>query len=115
MAEAPKFRSYDEFFEFYLRQHSDAGNRRLHATGMILGLAVAVAAFVLHHPWYALLWVPLGYGLAWTGHFLLEKNTPATFGHPLWAFLSDFRMLALMLTGRLGTRAQATGNSPNRQ
>ena len=109
MAEPPKFRSYDEFFDFYLRQHSAAGNRRMHAIGMMLGFAVAIGAFITHHYWYALLWIPLGYGFAWTGHFLLEKNTPATFGHPLWSFLSDFRMLGLMLSRRL--QARISGHS----
>ena len=98
------FRSYDEFFAFYLEQHGDAGNRWMHAIGTSLGLVVAVLAFAKHHPWYALLWIPLGYGFAWTGHFLLEKNTPATFGHPFWSLISDFRMLGLMVTGRLGSR-----------
>jgi hypothetical protein len=112
MAEPPKFRSYEEFFDFYLRQHSDPGNRRLHAIGTLLGMAVAIGAFVTHHPWYALLWIPLGYGCAWTGHFLLEKNTPATFGHPFWSFISDFRMLGLMLTGRLKARTSASGSRP---
>jgi hypothetical protein len=107
MTETRTFRSYDEFFAFYLRQHSDAGNRWMHAIGTSLGLAVAVVAFATHHPWYALLWIPLGYGFAWTGHFLLEKNTPATFGHPFWSFISDFRMLGLMITGRLSSRLRA--------
>ncbi|HEX6881481.1 MAG TPA: DUF962 domain-containing protein [Terriglobales bacterium] len=98
---APQFRSYEEFFAFYVRQHSSFSNRVMHALGTTLGIAVAVAAFVLGHPWYALLWIPVAYGFAWTGHFLLEKNTPATFGHPLWSFISDFRMLFLMITGRL--------------
>jgi hypothetical protein len=66
-----------------------------------LGLIVAIVAFATHHPWYALLWIPLGYGFAWAGHFLMEKNTPATLGHPFWSFISDFRVLGLMLTGRL--------------
>jgi hypothetical protein len=106
-----KFCSYDDFFAFYLEQHRDAGNRRLHAIGTLLGLMVAITAFVTHHPWFALLWIPLGYGFAWTGHFLLEKNTPATFGHPVWSFLSDFRMLGLMLTGRLSSRMKASQKS----
>ena len=107
MTEPRTFRSYDEFFAFYLQQHSDAGNRWMHAIGTSLGLVVAIVAFATHHPWYALLWIPLGYGFAWTGHFLLEKNTPATFGHPFWSFISDFRLLALMVTGRLGSRMRA--------
>jgi hypothetical protein len=106
-----KFCSYDDFFAFYLEQHRDAGNRRLHAIGTLLGLMVAITAFVTHHPWFALLWIPLGYGFAWTGHFLLEKNTPATLGHPVWSFLSDFRMLGLMLTGRLSSRMKASQKS----
>ena len=57
-------------------------NRLMHAAGTTLGIATAIAAFVMGHPWFALLWIPVAYGFAWTGHFLLEKNTPATFGHP---------------------------------
>ena len=107
MPEPPTFRSYEEFFSFYLEQHRRPGNRWMHAIGTALGLVVAVVAFVTHHPWYALLWIPLGYGFAWIGHFLLEKNTPATFGHPFWSFISDFRMLGLMLTGRLASHPKA--------
>lgn len=98
---AGKFQSYDDFFAFYVQQHSHPGNRLLHALGTALGLAVLIGAFALGYPWFALLWLPVGYSLAWAGHFLIEGNRPATFGHPWWSFLSDFRMLALMLTGRL--------------
>lgn len=97
-----QLQSYEEFFAFYVLQHSCLSNRLMHAAGTTLGLATAIAAFALGHPWLALLWIPVAYGFAWTGHFLLEKNTPATFGHPVWAFISDFRMLFLMATGRLG-------------
>jgi hypothetical protein len=97
----PQFQTYDEFFLFYLRQHSSPGNRALHALGTAAGLAIAIAALVLHHPWFALLWIPVGYAFAWIGHLAIEGNHPATWGHPWWSFISDFRMVALMLTGRL--------------
>ena len=95
------FNNYDEFFCFYLQQHRNRSNRLLHAAGTAIGLLTVIVALVLRHPWWASLWLPIAYGCAWTGHLLLEKNKPATFGHPLWSFISDFRMLWLMVTGRL--------------
>ena len=51
-------------------------------------------------------WAPLlfvaGYALAWTGHFFVEHNTPATWGYVRWSFLAEFKMFALALTGRMG-------------
>jgi len=100
----PRFASYDEFFTFYLQEHSNARNRMMHAAGTVLGLCTVIVPFVLGHPWYALLWPVVAYGFAWTGHLLIEGNKPATFGHPFWSFISDFRMLGLMLTGKLEAR-----------
>jgi hypothetical protein len=103
-----RFASYEEFFAFYLREHSHPRNRMMHAAGTLLGLVTLVVPFALRHPWYALLWPIVAYGFAWTGHFLIEGNRPATFGHPFWSFISDFRMLGLMLTGKLNNRLQGT-------
>ena len=80
----------------------------LHAAGTLLGLGTLLVPIIIGHPWYALLWPVVAYGFAWTGHFLIEGNKPATFGHPFWSFISDFRMLGLMLTGRLNNRLQGT-------
>ena len=107
MAEQQRFANYEEFFDFYLDQHSDPRNRIMHACGTSLGILTVIVAFALGHPWWALLWIPIAYGFAWTGHFLLEGTTPATFGHPFWSFISDFRMLWLMLTGRLASRRRS--------
>ncbi len=49
----------------------------------------------------------VSYAFAWTGHFLIEGNKPATFGHPFWSFISDFKMLGLMATGKLKARMEA--------
>jgi hypothetical protein len=35
------------------------------------------------------------------GHFGFEKNKPASFKYPLWSFAADWKMWALMLTGRM--------------
>jgi hypothetical protein len=102
----PRFSSYEEFFAFYLREHSHPRNRVLHAVGTLLGVCTVAVPIALHHPWYALLWPAVSYGFAWTGHFLIEGNRPATFGHPLWSFMGDFHMLGLMLIGKLRERLE---------
>ena len=98
---APHFADYNEFFVYYVQQHSKRMNRILHACGTMLGMLILVVMLAIGRPWLALLWLPVSYGIAWAGHFLIEGNRPATFSHPWWSFISDFRMLALMLTGRL--------------
>ena len=45
--------------------------------------------------------VAFAYACAWTGHFGLEKNRPATFEYPLWSFVSDLRMWSHMIRGQL--------------
>ena len=42
-----------------------------------------------------------GYAFAWVAHFLIEKNKPATFEYPLWSFLGDYKMIAMMLSGKI--------------
>jgi hypothetical protein len=95
-----EFRNYDEFWPFYVSQHSKAATRRWHFVGtsaviVCIILAVAVnARFLLLAP-------VIAYGLAWFSHFFIEGNKPATFGHPLWSLRADFHMFGLMLTGRM--------------
>ena len=110
-----QFTSYEEFFTFYLGEHSDPRNRAMHAAGTVLGLGTLIVPFAIGRPWYALLWPLVAYGFAWTGHFLIEGNKPATFGHPFWSFISDFRMLGLMLTGRLKARMAANVTAAERR
>jgi hypothetical protein len=96
-----EFKSFSEFWPFYLAEHSDPRNRRLHFFGTVGTFVFLALAFVLSDPWW-LLGMPLcGYGFAWVGHFRIEKNRPATFLHPLWSLRGDYKMFFLMLTGRL--------------
>jgi len=46
-----------------------------------------------------LIFIPLaGYGFAWVGHFVFEKNKPATFQYPLYSLMGDFVMFWDILT-----------------
>ncbi len=102
-----QFSSLDEFWPFYLAQHLNPTNRRLHFAGTTLGLSMTAAALVLRAP--VLLFAALAgaYGLAWIGHFFFERNTPATFRRPLLSLRADFRMYALMWRGRLDEEIRA--------
>ena len=42
-----------------------------------------------------------GYACAWIGHFIFERNKPASFKQPVYSFISDWRMFADVLRGRL--------------
>ena len=98
---AQRFASFHDFYPFYLREHSSRVSRRLHVIGSLLALMLALAALVMQE--WVLLWgVPVaGYAFAWIGHFVFEKNQPATFRHPLYSLRGDFTMLRDVLIGRI--------------
>lgn len=98
-----EFSSFEDFWPYYLSEHSKSGTRALHAIGTTAGLACAV--FLLAKGKYRILPLALipGYGAAWMGHYLIERNRPATFKHPLWSFVGDYRMLWRMMSGKIGS------------
>ncbi|HEX8512859.1 MAG TPA: DUF962 domain-containing protein [Allosphingosinicella sp.] len=107
-----RYRSFGDFWPHYLREHSRAATRRLHYTGTGLVLAFAAAA-AASGDWRLVAAVPLaGYGFAWFSHVAVERNRPATFTHPLWSLVADFRMAWLWATGRLGSELVKAGVEP---
>lgn len=101
--------TYEQFWLRYLRAHAQPMTRAIHYAGSLLALG-AIALAVGLGDWRWLIAAPvIGYGFAWGAHFGVEGNRPETFGHPLWSIVSDYRMLGLFLTGRLGPHLARAG------
>ena len=99
-ASVPMIRSFHDFWPYYVRAHSKARTRILHAVGSVLAILSVALAFSFNL-WFLLAAPLVGYTFAWYAHFFVEHNKPATFGHPFYSLAADYRMLFLMMAGRM--------------
>lgn len=97
-----RFGSFEEFFPWYVGQHSKRATRWFHFAGTHLGAAIALTGIAARRPAQVAAFPVVSYSVAWFSHFVIEKNNPATFGHPLWSLRGDLRMMAMMWRGRDG-------------
>ena len=65
-----RIKTFAEFYQYYLTEHSKTGTRIFHFIGTFLVF------------------------------FVIEKNKPATFRYPLWSLISDFRLFFELLIGK---------------
>ncbi len=91
----------EKFWLFYLSQHTHPTSRRLHFLGTGLTFVFLGLAIVSQNAWFLLGMPVCGYAFAWIGHFVFEKNRPATFKYPFQSLYSDYKMFFLTLTGRM--------------
>lgn len=102
------FKTFKDFYPYYLQEHQQPLCRALHYCGSTLVLLILAYA-VFSAEWYWLWLTPFaGYGFAWVGHFFVERNKPATFRYPVYSLLGDWVMYAEFLTGRLRPRLIAS-------
>lgn len=101
MTKAESYRTFREFYPFYLSEHKNPTSRKLHFLGTTIGVALLVAAILTLNTWLVLLALVQGYAFAWVGHFFFEHNKPATFQYPRFSLMGDWRMWWEMLTGKV--------------
>jgi hypothetical protein len=92
--------TFEQFWKYYLSEHSKNGTRILHFIGTGVALLALMAGIVLFRPMLAIIGVAAGYALASSAHFLIEGNWPVL-RHPIWSIRADLLMLGLWLSGRL--------------
>src|SRR5690606_3075220 len=81
--------NYHEFYHFYLTEHRHMVSRRLHVAGSSIGLCCFTQAIRQGKPRYFAYGLLSGYACAWIGHFIFERNKPASFKQPVYSFISD--------------------------
>ncbi len=89
------------FYPYYLSQHQNGVCRALHLIGTLLVTLLFWFGALTSNLWVWLALPVIGYGPAWLGHYVFEKNKPATFGHPGMSLLCDWLMAKDMLIGRV--------------
>ncbi|MDF3836095.1 DUF962 domain-containing protein [Cupriavidus basilensis] len=96
-----EFENFAAFYPFYLNEHRDRTCRRLHFAGSTVALLCLLALLLSGNWWWLAAAVVSGYAFAWVGHFVFEKNRPATFRHPLYSLMGDWVMYGDIWRGRI--------------
>jgi len=92
---------FSDFYPYYLSEHQNRICRRLHFIGSLVVIGLLLRALITLNPWYVLGALLAGYGFAWIGHFVFEKNRPATFKYPFYSFAGDWVMFKDILVGKI--------------
>lgn len=96
-----EFKTFSDFYPFYLREHTNMTCRKLHFIGTCGVLALLILFFFTGNL-TVLVFIPFfAYGFAWFGHLIFEKNRPSTFKYPFFTLLGDFRFFWDILTGKV--------------
>ena len=95
-----RYRSFGDFYPFYLSEHSNKVSRRLHFTGTSIAVALLITAAITQRWWLIAVALVQGYAFAWVGHYFFERNKPATFRYPAFSLMGDWRLWWDILNGR---------------
>jgi hypothetical protein len=99
--EGKRIGSFEEFWPFYVREHSKKTTRTIHFVGTTAVMALLGYAAIRRKTWPLFVAPFVGYGPAWFSHFFIEGNRPATFKYPLWSLKADFVMWSKIARGTM--------------
>ena len=106
LAGLPILRDLSWFWPIYLHHHRRPTTRRFHQVGSVACIVGGVMSLVLGMVGPLLAGLAIGYLCAFSGHWIVEKNRPLTFGYPILAGLCNWIMFFLELTHRLERHLQ---------
>ncbi len=106
MAEQERFATFEEFWPFYVKEHSKKATRILHFVGTTAAMACVAGGLLTKRRWLLAVAPVVGYGPAWISHFFIEKNRPATFTYPAWSLKADFIMWGKMARGQMDAEVE---------
>jgi hypothetical protein len=95
------YKSFTEFYHYYLNEHSHMVCRQMHFLGTSGVIALLILFFFTGKLFLLGILPFVRYGFSWIGHLFFEKNRPLTFRHPLYVLGGDLRMFWEILTGRI--------------
>jgi len=95
-----EYKTFEEFYPYYLNEHRKLGTRVTHFIGTSLFFILAIMAIIQINGFILLAGVVCAYFFAWIGHFFIEKNKPATFKYPWMSLKGDFKLYFEILLGK---------------
>ena len=104
--------SFASFWPYYMAAHQSRKNRVCHYVGST-GVLLALVLGIFVHPLWFFAAPVFGYGCAWFGHLVFEKNRPATWVRPWWSLIGDWKMYGLWLAGRLQPELERARGLPD--
>lgn len=98
MSSEIRYKTFADFYPFYLDEHRNRVSRRLHFVGTSIAALLLMSVLLTQSWWLLLVALIQGYAFAWVGHFFFEHNRPATFKYPGYSLMGDWRMWWEILT-----------------
>ena len=101
-----EFRTFEEFWPFYVKEHQQKATRILHFIGTTSAMACLAGGLLTKRRWLLALAPVVGYAPSWASHFFIEGNRPATFKHPVWSLRADLVMWSKMVRFQMGDEVE---------